>query len=78
MNAARKEFDLIDRELFSIVQSQLRNVKKGKKIKQKKSFKAQSKVPESQEISKAELKSLGYENDPAIHRIYTGILKKKR
>jgi hypothetical protein len=77
MNDARKEFDLIDKELFAIVQSQLRNVKKGKKIKQKKVVNA-NKLPESQEISKAELKSLGYENDPAIHRIYTGILKKKK
>ena len=77
MNDIRKEFDLIDKELFAIVQSQLRNVKKGKKIKQKKVLNA-SKVPESQEISKDELKALGYENDPAIHRIYTGILKKKK
>ena len=77
MNDARKEFDLIDKQLFAIVQSRLRNVKKGRKIKQKKVINA-NKVPESIELSKDELKALGYENDPAIHRIYTGILKKKK
>ncbi len=77
MNDIRKEFDLIDKELFAIVQSQLRNVKKGKKIKQKKIVNT-NKLPESQEISKEELRALGYENVPAIHRIYTGILKKKK
>jgi len=82
MNAARKEFDLIDKELFALIQKQLKtikngkNVKKGRKIKQKRISKP--KEPESIEISKQELKTMGYENDPAIQRIYKGILKKKK
>ena len=36
MNDIRKEFDLIDKELFAIVQSQLRNVKKARRSSKRK------------------------------------------
>ncbi|MFH1066196.1 MAG: hypothetical protein V1734_06830 [Nanoarchaeota archaeon] len=76
MGAARKEFDLVDKELFGLIQKQLRKIKKSKNVKKEK--KPVAKEPETIEMSKNELKAMGYDNDPAIHRIYTGILKKKK
>ena len=76
MDAARKEFDAADKELFGLIQKQLKNVKKSKNVKKEK--KPVTKEPETIEMSKQELKAMGYENDPAIHRIYKGILKKKK
>jgi pyruvate-formate lyase len=76
MDAARKEFDLIDKELFGLIQKQLKNVKNSKNVKKEK--KPATKELETIEMSKNELKAMGYENDPAIHRICAGILKKKK